>query len=182
MKKILFLVAIIATTLLFTSCVKSNEFYRGDSKVFNYTRSSLNPVLVGVPINGVATIVANGQMISLQCITPSNPNGDALVIDAPVVPSEWEWFNNNGVGEYRPSGMTYNAAGGFSANYGRCYFVEIFANGTYRFWNGVSVPMDPINVHAWVSSFEYPRTWAQNLPIRATILKPTPTTYRMIIP
>ncbi len=180
MKKILFVA--MASVLLFTSCVKSKEFYQGNSKQFAYTPSYLMPTLVGPPINGVATVAVNGTIVSIQCITPGNPSGDALVIDAPVVPQAWEWSNEGN--EYRPSGMTYNSACGFSANYGRCYFVEIFANGTYRFWNGVSTPMDPVNTYGWVTSFEYPRTWVQkaNLPIRGMVVRTSATNYRLVLP
>lgn len=180
MKKIIFL--LMSTLFVFTSCVKNKEIYRGDSKQFNYSPSWLNPVMVGVPVNGIAIVLVGNRQVSIQCITPGNPVGDAIVVDAPVFPAEWEWFNTNGVDEYRPSGMVYNSAGGFSANYGRCWFVEIFANGTFGFRNGVSIPMDPVNAYAWVNSFEYPRTWVQTLPIMAKVVKSTPTNYRLVIP
>ncbi len=172
--------AIIVTTSLFTSCVKSKEIYRGESKQFNYTPSFLNPTLVGLPVNGIATVAVGGQLLSLRCITPGNTVADAIVIDAPVIPTGWEWFNNNGAGEYRPLGMVYNS--GFSAYYGTCYFVEILNSGAVVFHKGVYIPMDPVDTAYWVSSFEYPRTWVQTLPIRAMVSKTSPTNYRLVIP
>ncbi len=178
MKKIIFLLT--TTLFVFTSCVKNKEIYRGESKQFDYTPSWLNPVIVGVPVSGIATVLVGSRQISVQCITPGNPSGDAIVVDAPVFPTGWDWIVEGN--EYRPSGMVYNSAGGFSANYGKCWFVEIFADGTFSFHNGISIPMDPVNTYAWVSSFEYPRTWVKTLPIMARVAKTSPRNYKLVIP
>jgi hypothetical protein len=175
MKKIIFLMA--TAMFILTGCVKNKEIYRGESKQFNYTPSFLNPTLVGLPVNGIATVAVGGQLLSLRCITPGNTVADAIVIDAPVFPAGWDWSIEGN--EYRPSGMVYN--NGFSANYGTCYFVEIL-NGVVVFHKGVYIPMDPINTAYWVSSFEYPRTWVQTLPIRAMVSKTSATNYRLVIP
>ncbi len=183
MKKILF-VALVATAFM-TSCVKQEDIYRGEERNFSYTPSYLQPVMVGVPINGIATVNVGGKNISLRCITPSNPTGDGFVIDAPIIPKKWEWYNNgDGSGQYGPSGFTYNAGAGFTNEYCKVFFVEIFANGTWRFFNGVGVPWGSApNPASWTSVFRYPNTWVDrvNLPFMAVVSKPTPTRYLVTV-
>ncbi|MCC7436504.1 hypothetical protein IT402_01350 [Candidatus Nomurabacteria bacterium] len=155
MKKILTL-AILATTLFSTSCVKNSEIFRGESMLYTYRPSNLRPTIVGTPINGVAVIYVNGKNIPVQCVTPTNPVGDVVITDPPMSPTSWEWFQNNGVGEYRPSGMTYNSSAGFSSSYCKGYFVEIYANGMWVFHNGVSLPwLSQPNPAEVISSFDF---------------------------
>jgi hypothetical protein len=170
MKKLFFLVAI-ATTTLMTSCVKNKEIYQGDQKQFVYTPSYIQPTMVGIPVNGIATINVGGKLVSVQCLTPSQ-DGDMILVDAPIVPQSYEWDQYSN--EYKPVGFRYNEISGFSSNYCAGYFVEIFANGTWRFWNGVAIPWSSApNPASWVNSFEYPRTWVDRitLPYRGKVVK-----------
>lgn len=161
MKKITSLFGILFLLTAFNGCMKSKDIFDGREQTeFNYTPSYLNPTMIGIPINGMATIAVNGKTINLRCITPGSTVGDALIVDAPIIPISWEW--NNYQSQYQPSGSRYNTAGGFSKDLCKTYFVEIYANGSWYFHKGVGVTWgQQPNADGWKNSFEYPRTWIQ---------------------
>lgn len=184
MKKIASLFGILFLLTAFNSCMKSKDIFDGRTGMeFNYTPSYLTPTMVGIPVNGMATIAVNGKLINLNCITPGNNVGDALIVDAPRFPASWEW--NNYQSQYQPNGSQWNTAGGFSKDFGKIYFVEIYANGSWYFHNGVSVTWgQQPNADGWRTSFEYPRTWIEkvNLPITGKVERLAPNRYIAVFP
>lgn len=172
MKKIIFFA--ITVTLAFSSCLKPSEVYNGASKKqFSYTPSGLRPTMIGVPLNGIATIGVNGKLLQLQCLTQFQ-SGDAIMVDPPMVPGEWNWLVS--AQQYQPVSAVYNVAAGFSHQYAKAYFVELFPNGSWRFWNGVSVGWDNTpNGASLLGLFEYPRTWVNpvTLPLMGKVTKST---------
>ncbi len=176
MKKILVIAILIIS--IFDSCVKAKYNYMGESEQFLYTPSGIVPVLLGPPIGGIARVQVNGMIKELQCVTPSNPTGDVLILDAPMVPKAYEWNANQS--QYLPIGFQYNEIAGFSSSYCKGYFVEIFANGLYTFHKGVSIPWGSRpNPSGMISSFEYPNTWVNPwyLPYSKRVTKASPTKY-----
>lgn len=168
MKKILFFVAI--ATALF-GCVKSKDIYNGEDKQFSYTPSYMTVTVVTPPVGGTAVLSVGGKLVTVQCLTPTQ-SGDAIVLDAPIIPQTWSW--DTYANEYKPSGFSYNSFAGFSSEYCKAYFVEILPTGLWIFRNGVSVNWDNTpNPASWVNAFEYPRTWIDrtNLPFRGRVTK-----------
>lgn len=176
MKKITFVA--IAAVMFLTSCVKQEDIFRGEERNFNYTPSYLQPRMIGVPVDGNATINVGGQNFTVRCITPSNPTADGIVIDAPMIPTQWEWYNSDGAGQYRPSNFQYNTGSGFTHEFCSVYFVEVYTNGSWRFFNGNQVPWGTVpNPSSMTALFQYPNTWVKTLPLRATVTKVTPNRY-----
>ncbi len=156
MKKIKSLLGIMAVALvMLTSCNKvqlSDYPKQGESQAFQYYPTNLTATLVSVVGDNATVRINNGAVINITAITPYNQGGQCFILDAPIVPLQWEWDSYSN--RYTPSGFTYNSVSGFSNTVCAAYYVEI-SYGVAQLRKGAGWANHP-NPGEWVNSFNSP--------------------------
>lgn len=155
-KSLLGIMAIVATVL--TSCSKLPPAdvnpTGAASQTFRYYPTNLTATLLSVSGENATVRISNGATINITAITPTNQGGQCFVLDAPIVPLQWDWESYSS--RWVPSGFAYNSLCGFSNTICAAYYVEKSSyDGLYRLIKGAGWANNP-NPGEYTASFTSP--------------------------